>query len=107
MADHVDLLQLEVQYEAQEAKRRFLFLVVCGVCVFFAVVMAQCWLIYGLHRAGVSLHWILGSLMAVWSGAGVYVYRRWALRESRAGEPFEGSRNEFKRSIQWIQGHFS
>ena len=99
---HLQLAHLEFRYEHDQSRRRFWVLGLVILCGLWAFLFLHIALLIGLAKAGLPLYAICLFLGGVYAGAGALIYRRFGIRETRAGEPFQGSRDELNRSLKWI-----
>ncbi len=106
LEDHFELAQLECRYEYEAGRRRLGWIGLAVLCLSSAFALLQVTLIEGLRAAGLPLYAACLMLAVLWSVIGIGVYLRCTTRDPKAGEPFMGTRAEFKRSFQWIQTHF-
>ena len=103
---HVELFFLESQFECIQFVRRAVPLLIAVFLATLAFVLIQISIIDGLIHWGLPL-WgacllIAGVYGVVAAGLILYVGRR----DARAGKPFQGSVDEFKRSRTWIHKRF-
>ena len=101
--DHIELAHLECSYEKAQSGRRLgvgALIAFCGLCSFLFIQLAA---IIGLLKLGIPLYGVCLGFGALYALVGTWIYRRFGHRDSRAGEPFQGSREELLRSLQWIQ----
>ena len=101
--DHIELAHLEYRYEKTQSWRQLGVGALTAFCALSAFLFIQVAAILGLVRAGVPLYAICLGLGVVYTVCGFIFYRRFGHRDPRAGEPFQGSREELTRSLQWIQ----
>lgn len=103
--EHLALLSLESRFEADQAAKRLTVLIGAAACVLLSLIGLQVGMILALARAGFSMDLLCAGLGVLWGIGGYLLYRYGALRDPRIGGPFEGSRQEFSRSLQWIRKH--
>jgi len=107
LEDHLELAALEWDYEKKQSSRRFSAILAAGALVISAFVLLNIALVRALAAFGGSLGWVCVGLGVLYVLAGVLFYRYGGLRDPRVGEPFQGTRQELNRSLEWIQKHFS
>ena len=107
LEDHLDLGHLEWQYESEVGRRRLLVLALAALCLVSAFTFVQILLTLTLLHWGLSLYGACLFLATFWASVGVFMYRTYGRRDPRVPEPFEGTRQELRRSLQWIQKHIS
>jgi uncharacterized membrane protein YqjE len=107
LEDHMELASLEWEYEKTQTKRRLGALAVIALLAMSAFAFLQIAIVYGLVALGLTFP--LASLVL----AGTYLIIAAILcstmgkRDKRAGEPFQGTRQEIRRNIKWIRQIFS
>jgi hypothetical protein len=106
LEDHLRLGFLESRFEAEQAGKRLLILGICGLLSLTVFILIQVGMVDGLVHLGLPL-WaacfvvgilFAGGVAALWTAAGK--------RDGAAGRPFQGSRDEWRRSWGWIQRRF-
>lgn len=107
LEDQLDLLSLEWQYEKKQGCRRFVGIIIGFVLILTAFLFLQVALVRGLIALGGSLGWICVGLGGAYGALGLVIYGRFARRDPSVGEPFQASREELKRNLEWIQKLFS
>ena len=107
LEDHFELLQLECRYESEEGKKRFLMLTLTGLCLVGCMAFLHMALMYALWRSGIPVYAICLGLAVFWGGVGTLIFYRFGRRNPRVGDPFDASRSEIKKSLQWMQKHLS
>ena len=105
--DHVELAHLEYRYERDQSWRRLAVGAITAVCVLGSCLFFQIALLLGLMKAGIPLYVLCLFFGVVYAGASALIYRRFGKRDPRLGESFQGTREEFTRSLQWIHRLFS
>jgi len=107
LEDHLELGQLEYRYESAVGRRRLWVLALAVLCLVSAFVFIQIVLTMALRHWGFPLYAACLALAFVWATAGVLIYQKFGQRDPRVPGPFEGTRQELRRSLQWIQKHIS
>ncbi len=107
LQDHWDLFLLELGFESRQAARRLWAIVVAVAFLGLALALLQVALLSALRAAGLSL-----TAACLWMGGGyavlgLLILAIWGRRDRRAGGPFDGTRREVGRSLQWIRKLFS
>ena len=105
--NHLELAQVECQYESAVARRRLGVAALATLCLVSAFAFIQIVLTVALMSCGLPLYATCLVLALFWSIAGIVLYWMYGQRDARAGEPFEGTRQEMSRSLQWIRKHIS
>jgi uncharacterized membrane protein YqjE len=105
--DHLELAQLECRYESEAGRRRLIALAFVALCLVSAFVFMQIVLTRTLLHRGWSLSGACLALALFWSAAGLGIYLKAGRRDPRVPEAFEGTRQELRRSLQWMQKHIS
>jgi uncharacterized membrane protein YqjE len=103
LKDHLELASLEWGVEKKEGRRRLLILgagtiLITSSYVYFQIALIGWFLKMGFSWASLGL--MLGFLFLA---VGLSVIRFFGKRQEGLGQPFQGSRNELKRSIRWIE----
>ncbi len=106
LKNHFELAFLEGKFEIEEGRRRLLKWSFGAVLLFFSFVYLQLFMIRMLMRAGLELEWIGLLGMVFFLLAGWILCRASATRAVALGRPFEGSTEEFKKSLLWIEKTF-
>jgi len=99
--DHLRLVRLECLYESAQSKRRLGFFGLAVLCALGAYIYTQIAIISALARAGIPVYISSIAFAFLHAALGLYLYQKGG-RNPAAGEPFEGSHQELKRSLQWI-----
>jgi uncharacterized membrane protein YqjE len=107
LKDHLDLALLEWGYEKQEGWRRLLCLGVGALFLFSSFVYLQVAVIGWLLRMGLRWEGIGFLLGAFYFASGISVIWFLGRRQKGLGPAFQGSITELKRSLRWIENHFS
>ena len=107
LEDHLELAQLECRYESERARRRLITLALAALCFVSAFVFMQIVLTRALMQRGWSLSGACLALGVLWSVVGGWIYLKAGRRDPRVPEAFEGTRQELRRSLQWMQKHIS
>ena len=106
LESHLVLGLLETRQEAAQLKKRFLILSLCFVSVFTLVILLEVGLVHALTQLGLPL-WAACFLLTTAQGAGTaYLFLKTGKRDESAGAPFQASREEYHRSLSWIQKRF-
>ncbi len=107
LRDHLALADLELKYEISQLQRRGLVLAIAGLFILIAFVLLQ----VGLVAYGISLGYSLVKVCAVlafgYGAVAAALVLFLGRRDPQAGEPFQGTRNELSKNLQWIQKLFS
>ncbi|MFA5975910.1 MAG: phage holin family protein [Elusimicrobiota bacterium] len=107
LMDHAELVSLEARFEARQALRRLIAIVVACVLAVAAFVYLQIALIAGLLRLGLTLG-TAGLVMGGVYGLAALVIGLWVgRRHPKVGSPFEATRREIRETIEWIRKIFS
>jgi len=107
LEDQMDLAALEFGYEKKQHVRRLGAMIVALFLGLTAFVLLQVALVMGLVALGMPIGWsclALGGAYVVIAGVLLGVYAR---RDPRLGEPFQGTREEFRKNLRWIETLFS
>ena len=107
LEDHLELGQLEYRYESEVGRRRLLVLAFAALCLLSSLVFVQMGLFHVMVNRGFSFYAICLMFAVFWAVVGICLYQYVGRRDVQAGKPFEGTGKELRRSIQWIQTHFS
>ena len=107
LEDHGKLADLEFQYEIDAGRRRLVALAFAALCFASALAFIQIVLIDALVHAGVPFYAACLGFAGLWGTLSVVIYKYVGRRDARSGVPFKGSREEFRRSLQWTQNLFS
>jgi hypothetical protein len=102
LKDHVELAHLEYRFESGEGRRVLGIWALAALCVLFSLAFLHAALIIGLLKLGVPLYALCLGFAALYAAGGFSLYRRWGKRDPRAGEAFQGTREEAEKSLQWI-----
>lgn len=103
--DHLALLELELHYETWTGRKRLIAWAAATGCILLAVACLQVAIIALGVRLGASLAAICAIFGLLWGIGGVLVHQYLGIRDSKAGEPFEGSRTEIRKTMAWIRQH--
>ncbi len=101
--DHVKLASLEWQYEKQNWRRRLLVRGGGAALLFCGFVFLQIAIIGGLLAVGMKIGWIGLLLFAVYTVSGVAMIKFFGKRDKIVGDAFQGTIEEIKRSVNWIE----
>jgi hypothetical protein len=104
--DHVELFGLEAQFEFQWLAIRVAAFFIAGLLALAAFVLVQGILVYLLIMAGLKVIWALLSVAAFNCLVAFIVIRTMGVRPASAGQPFQGTREQARKSFQWIQNLF-
>jgi len=104
--DHVELAMLEGEMEFDRFATRLVSYVVGGVFGITAYILLQVGIIHGLVRLGLPLWAACFILVAVYGLVAILAIAGVRHRDPRLGIPFQGTREEWRRSKQWIQKRF-
>src|SRR5262245_20597562 len=107
LEDQMELTSLEWQYETGQGVRRLLALAAAGVLGVIAFALLQVALVLGLVAVGLSIAQAALLLAAVYGIAAAVLYGKFGKRDKRAGGPFQGTRDEMRKNLQWIRQFFS
>ena len=107
LEEYFELFQLECRYESEVGRRRLVAGACAALCLVTAFVFIQIALVDGLLHVGVPLYAAVLGLALVWSAIGFWIFHQFGQRDVRVGEPFEGTRHELRRNLQWMQKHLS
>ena len=107
LQDHLELAELEWKYERGQVQRRIAAWAIAALLILVAVVLLQIALISALMSQGLSLGVVCLTLTVVYgviAGGIAFLFGR---RDPKAGDPFQGTKQELLRNLQWIQKLFS
>ncbi len=105
--DHIELAELETRYELKKGHKRLEALLAVGLGIAATFVLVLVSLLDALMRAGVPIY-ASGLILALLVGGASYaIYHHHGQRDAEAGEAFSGSRQELRRTLQWIRQHLS
>jgi hypothetical protein len=104
--DHLRLGFLEGRFEAEQAGKRLVVLALCALLSLTVFVLLQIGLVDGLVHLGLPLWGSCFIVGALFAGVIAGLWVRAGRRDTAAGQPFQGSREEWRRSWGWIQKRF-
>ena len=107
LKEHFELGQLEWRYESEAGQRRLQIMAFAGLCLLSAFVYLQIILTLSLLHWGLPLFGTCFGLALFWAILGALVYVKYGRRDVRVPEPFAGSIQESRRTIEWMQKNFS
>ena len=105
--DHLELASLEWEYEKAQSLRRLGGLAGVAVMVLSAFALLQVAAVYGLVHFGLSVGFACLALAGVYVAIAVFLFWKFGRRDPRAGEPFQGTRQELHYNLKWIRQFFS
>lgn len=105
--DHVELANLDIQYETCTARRTLMRMGVAALCFFMTSFFISGGIAMALTLAGLSAPVACVAVGAVWGIAGGIVLYNRTPRDPRLGEPFSASKRELSKTLQWIQKRIS
>jgi len=106
LEDQIELVALEWQYEKSHSLRRILavvFGVLFAVAAFSMMLVAAVLGLVSLGLTTAQACLILGGILAVIAAILLLGFTQ---RDPQAGPPFQGSREEARKNIQWIRRFF-
>ena len=104
--DHLQLASLEWEFERRKWWRRLLVRGGGATILASAYLFFHLALVVALHDYGLTWVTIGVSVGFVYALVGSALFWGLGRREPAAGEPFEGSREELRRSYHWIERLF-
>jgi hypothetical protein len=107
VVDHLELAELESRYEWEQGKKSLVAWFGIAICAWGVYALFLVALVDILTRLNLPLYAACFSLILFHLLVGFGIYQAWGNRDPKVGLPFEGSRNEFKKTVQWIQTHIS
>jgi len=107
LEDQMELVSLEMGYEADQGVRRVAALVVAAFLGLTAFAVLQVAIVKGLEWAGLSLAQACVTLAAVYGGTAAGLIMKFGRRDKRAGEPFQGTREEIRKNLRWMRQFLS
>ena len=107
LENHLELVQLECRYESGVGRRRLYSMAFAVLCLVSAFVFIQVVLTVVLLYWGFPLYATCLTLALFWAVVGVLIYQKYGQRDPLVREPFEGTRQELRTSLQWIQKNIS
>ena len=107
LENHLELVQLECRYESGVGRRRLYMTTLAALCLVSAFVFVQIVLFLALVKWGLPFYAACLALALFWATCGILIYQKYGQRDPRVREPFEGTRQELSKSLQWIQKHIS
>ncbi len=107
LEDQMDLASLEWQYEKELNVRRLGALIAAAVLGFAAFIILQFALVMGIAALGVPVGWACVILAGVYILIAGLLLFKFARRDPRMGEPFQGTRQEIRKNLRWIEQLFS
>lgn len=107
VADHGELVALELRYESAQAVKRGIAFAVASLFALAAFAIFEVVVLHGLVRVG--LNWLWASMTLCLTNGLIAFSIFWfaGRRDPRVGGMFEGSRREMKETLEWIQKRFS
>jgi Putative Actinobacterial Holin-X, holin superfamily III len=106
LRDHLELVSLEWQYERQRAWRRFLIKGSGAIFLATSYIFIHVALIGALLRWGMSVGMIGLCLSLFYFVLGSLMLGFFKKHDAEAEKPFQGTREEVKRSFNWIEKYF-
>jgi uncharacterized membrane protein YqjE len=107
LEDQIDLASLEWQFEKSHSLKRIGALVFAVFLAFAAFVFIQVAIIAGIVATGRSI-WLSALILAgVYLIIAILLLWKFGRRDPKAGSPFHGTRQEFRKNLKWIQQIFS
>jgi hypothetical protein len=107
LEDHLSLAAVEAEYELALWRRRAIWIGLGVVACLAALVWLEVTAFWGLAAIGlapVACSGILFGFHALVAAIAIIVAKR---RDESAGQPFEGSKEQWRRTRVWIQELFS
>src|SRR5258707_812535 len=101
--DQMDLVALEWDYEKTQGLRRIGALVAAGVLGMAAFILIQVALVIGIAELGLKTVYACLVLAGLYGGLALLLIGKFSRRPSRVGMPFQGTREELKKNLKWIQ----
>lgn len=103
LEDQMDLAALEWDFEKKHNVRRFGAIAGAVVLFLSAFVVLQAAAILGLVALGLGPGWACLALAGLELLVGGLLLSAMGKRDPKVGEPFKGTRQEFRKNIQWIR----
>jgi uncharacterized membrane protein YqjE len=104
--DHFELFGLEAEFEIQQLATRVAAFLIAGLLALAAFLLVQGVLVYLLIIVGLKPIWALLSVAVFNCLVAAAVIRTMGIRPASAGRPFQGTREQARKSFQWIQNLF-
>jgi len=106
LQDSLQLTALEWDYERSRLLKRLCFLGAGVILALTAYIFAQAALVWYLINLGGSTGWILAGLAGGNALVAFLLIGYGGRRDPRIGKPFEGSIEEWRENLKWIQRFF-
>jgi uncharacterized membrane protein YqjE len=103
---HLDLAKLESQFEMATLLKRAAAMAVAAVLGVTTYVLLQIAFVHGLIALGLPLWAACLIVSAVYAAGIAFLVFSVGKRDAKAGEPFQGTREEWQRSREWIRKRF-
>ena len=105
--DQIDLASLEWQFEKSHSLKRIGALILAVFLAFAAFVFIQVAIIAGIAATGRSI-WLSALILGgIYLLMAILLLWKFSRRDPKAGSPFQGSRQELRKNLKWIQQIFS
>jgi uncharacterized membrane protein YqjE len=106
--DHAELASLEWRYEKAALRKALVFRGIAAILFLTAYALLQVALVRWLIMASkVSPAWVYAGVGFIYTIIGMILFFRFGKRDPAVDEPFQGTRQELRKNLQWIQRHFS
>ena len=103
LEDQIDLASLEWQFEKKQSLKRLGALALALFLALAAFVLLQVAIVAGIVATGHSI-WLSALILAgVYLVLAVALLWKFSRRDPRAGSPFQGTRQELRKNLKWIQ----
>ncbi len=107
LKDHGELAALEWEYGKKQWWRRFLSKVGGAILFFSSFTFLNVASVSALMHQGLALYWIGLIFAGFYFVAGMTLLKWMAHKKKDESSLLEESRSEIKRSVAWIEKHFS
>jgi len=107
LEDQLDLASLEWQFEKKQSLKRVGALALALFLALAAFVLVQVAIVAGIAATGRSI-WLSALILGgVYLLLAILLLWKFSRRDPKVGSPFQGSRQELRKNLKWIQQIFS
>lgn len=103
LEDQVELISLELGYETEQGAKRAVALLLAAFLGMLAFAILQIAIVKGLELLGVSLGVACVILATAYTLVAALLVMKFGRRDKRAGEPFQGTRSEIRKNLEWMR----
>jgi len=107
LEDQMDLAALEGDYEKKHHLRRIGAVAAAAILGFVAFILLQVAIVMGIASFGIPLGWSCVVVASAYVVIGAMLLVKFARRDPRVGQPFQGTRTELRKNLRWIAELFS